>query len=346
MIGFLKKRIIKSIRRKMVDTALPAFRKNKKLDNLKHNFSQINSLGEKNSDKKFYVIRINYGGGLFSIVLYVLSEIRYAESINAIPIVDMEYFISKYNEDKRIKKTYNSWEYYFKSISTFNLQEVYESKNVIINSGVPDKKMPRDWKSDPEIFNKFFSKYIKIRPEFYKISEKFYDKNFKNKKVLAVHFRGKGMYNTPGHPFTPTPKQIFSKVDEYLKRDFDKIFLVTAQQNYLDLFKKRYGNKVVYFNSFRTNTTKAFHFKNARLNHRYKMGRDILVEMLVLSKMKTLICSRSNVSQLASLISDNKEFEIYEIWNGFNTNNIILGLFLWDLKRILPEFLGGFKNKI
>ena len=32
------------------------------------------------------------------------------------------------------------------------------------------------------------------------------------------------MYNTPGHPFTPTPKQIFSKVDEYLKRDFDKIF--------------------------------------------------------------------------------------------------------------------------
>ena len=88
----------------MVDTALPAFRKNKKLDNLKHNFQQINSLGEKNSDKKFYVIRINYGGGLFSIVLYVLSEIRYAESINAIPIVDMEYFISKYNEDKRIKK--------------------------------------------------------------------------------------------------------------------------------------------------------------------------------------------------------------------------------------------------
>ena len=42
MFGFLKKRIIKSIRRKMVDTALPAFRKNKKLDNLKHNFQLLN----------------------------------------------------------------------------------------------------------------------------------------------------------------------------------------------------------------------------------------------------------------------------------------------------------------
>jgi len=347
MISYFKKKIIKLIRRKMVDTPLPAFRKNIKLNNLEKEFSlKTNYFGEKNSDKTFYVIRINYGGGLFSIVLYVLSEIRYARSINAIPIVDMEYFISKYNEGRKIKKTYNSWEYYFHKVSSYSLEEVYESKNVIINSGIPDKKMPRDWKSDPEIYNNYFKKYIKIKKEFYRIAEKFFIKNFKNKKVLAVHFRGKGMYNTPGHPFTPTPKQIFSKVDEYLKQGFDKIFLVTAQQNYLDLFKKKYGDKVIYLNSFRTNTTKAFHYKNARLNHRYKMGRDIIVEMLILSKLSTLICSLSNVSQLASLISKNEKFEIYEIWNGFNTNNIILGLFLWDLKRILPEFLGGFKKKI
>ncbi len=331
----------------MVDTPLPVFRKHPKLKGFKkENSNQIKSFGEKNPDKTFYIIRINYGGGLFSIVLYVLSEIKYAKSINAIPIVDMEYFISKYNEGKKIKKTFNSWEYYFHNISNYTLEEVYESKKVIINSGIPDEKMPRDWKSEPEIFNNYFKKYIKIRGEFYKISEKFYNKNFENKKVLAVHFRGKGMYNTPGHPFTPTPSQIFSKVDQYLEKNFEKIFLVTAQKNYLEMFKKRYGDKVIYLNSFRTNTTKAFHYKNARLNHRYKMGRDILIEMLVLSKLSTLICSRSNVSQLASLISKNDKFEVYEIWNGFNTNKIFLGLFLWDLKRILPEFLGGFKKKI
>lgn len=76
------------------------------------------------------------------------------------------------------------------------------------------------------------------------------------------------------------------------------------------------------------------------------MGRDILVEMLILSKLSSLICSRSNVSQLAKLISENKQFEICEIWNGVNTNNIILGLFLWNIKKILPSFLGGFKNKV
>ena len=52
MIGYFKKKIIKLIRRKMVDTPLPAFRKKIELNNLKKEFSfKTNSFGEKNSDK-------------------------------------------------------------------------------------------------------------------------------------------------------------------------------------------------------------------------------------------------------------------------------------------------------
>ena len=348
MIKLLKKKIIRAIRKNMVDVALPPFRINSKLKNFKETSeSKIYSFGEKNPDKVFYIIRINFGGGLFAIVLYVLSEVKYAESINAIPIVDMENFINKYNEGKKIKRTFNSWKYYFENISKYTLDEIYNSKSVLINSGIPNERMPRDWKIDPEIYNNYFIKYIKINKEFVKMSDSFSKKHFKNKKVLGVHFRGKGMNNTPNHPFGPTPKQMFLKVDQYLsEKKFDKIFLVTAQKNYLEIFKKRYGDKVCFCNSFRTNTTKAFHYKNARLNHRYKMGRDILVEMLLLSKLTTLVCSRSNVAQLASLISENKNFQTYEIWNGMNTHKILLGLFLWNLKKILPEFLGGFKKKI
>ena len=348
MIKFIKKKIIRAIREKMVDVPLPQFRINPKLKDFKKKSGlKMHSFGEKNPDKVFYVIRINFGGGLFAIVLYVLSEIKYAESINAIPIVDMENFINKYNEDKKIKKTFNSWEYYFENISKISLNEIYNSKSVIINSGIPNERMPRHWKVDPEIYNNYFNKYIKFNKEFIKMSDNFSKIYFKNKKVLGVHFRGKGMNNTPNHPFTPTPSQIFSKVDQYLsEKKFEKIFLVTAQQNYLDLFKKKYGDKVIFCNSFRTNTTKAFHYKDARLNHRYKMGRDILLEMLLLSKLSTLICSRSNVSQLALLLSKKDDFEVFEISNGMNTNKFLISLFLWDIKRIIPEFLGGFKKKI
>ncbi len=332
----------------MVDKPLIRSVNHPKLKDIKNSKNNITrSFGNKNPDKTFYVIRINYGGGIFSILLYVLIQNAIAEKMNAIPVVDMKNFSTKYNELNKIKNTFNSWNYYFESISKYSLEEVYDSKFVIINTGVPTYEMPKSWKIDPDIFNLYFKKYIKIKKEFIRISDIFAKKYFHNHKVLGVHFRGKGMYNTPNHPFTPTPTQITNKVDEYLKKKkFDKIFLVTAQKNYLEIFKKKYGDKLCYCDSFRVNTTKAFHHHKARLNHRYKMGRDSVVEMLLLSKISTLVCSRSNVSELAVLLSGNKNYEVCEIWNGVNTKKIILGLFLWDIKKILPEFLGGFKKNV
>ena len=346
---YFKKKIIKFIRKRMVDVPISynKFQINQKIKNLKIKNKNKFSFGKKNSDKLFYVIKIKYGGGIFSILLFVLSEIKYAQSINAIPIIDLQNVPTKYNQKDKIINTYNAWEYYFNNITNISLEEVYESQNVIFSTGSPDELMPRSWMEDKEIFEIYYKKFVKINSEFERIANTFSKKFFSNNKVLGVHFRGKGMYNTPSHPFTPTPKQMFYKVDKYLEKyKFNKIFLVTAQQNYFELFNKKYADKLLYLNSFRCNTTKAFHYENSRLNHRYKMGRDIMVEMLLLSKLDTLICSRSNVSQLASLISKNKNFKAYEIWNGVNTNKILLGLFLWDIKRILPEFLGGFRKNI
>ena len=42
--------------------------------------------------------------------------------INFIPVVDMENFPRWYNEKKKIKKTLNSWNYYFKPVSKFSLR--------------------------------------------------------------------------------------------------------------------------------------------------------------------------------------------------------------------------------
>ena len=109
---------------------------------------------------------------------------------------------------------------------------------------------------------------------------------------------------------------------------------IAQRQNYLDLFKKRYGNKVVYFNSFRTNTTKAFHFKNARLNHRYKMGRDILVEMLVLSKMKCYYCNE-NMLLVYENVREGKQWTLDRIDNsiGHITENVVISCLDCNLKR-------------
>ena len=54
------------------------------------------------------------------------------EIVGAIPIVDMYNFPTIYNEKEKILNTYNSWEYFFEQLSNYSLEEVYQSKNVII----------------------------------------------------------------------------------------------------------------------------------------------------------------------------------------------------------------------
>ena len=83
----------------------------KDINKVKENSAR--SFGDKNPDKTFYVIRVNFGGGIFSILLYVLHQIKIAKNLGAIPIIDMDNFPTKYNQLNKIKKTSNSWLYYF-----------------------------------------------------------------------------------------------------------------------------------------------------------------------------------------------------------------------------------------
>ena len=75
------------------------------------------------------------------------------------------------------------------------------------------------------------------------------------------------------------------------------------------------------------------------------MGVDALEDTLLMSKLKYLICSRSNMSEVASLMLSNK-LKILEIKNGFNPNKILYSQINWYIKKFLPESLGGFKKEL
>ena len=344
MLNFIKKRIIKQIIKYQVD---------KPIDNAKYKkkvFSKtkflLNKFGNKNPKKIFYVIKVdkNGGGGLFSNVLFVLNHLKICERHKFIPVVDMENFPTRYNEKNKIDNTYNSWEYYFEKVSKFSLNEVYSSKNVILTDGFINEEMAINYKSDKDIY-KLYNKYIKIKKKFLINTKKFSLKHFKNKKVLAVHFRGTSMKTIPKHPLPPTPNQIIGLIDEAIvKYKFDKIFLITDELNYLNLFKKKYKKILCYRNSFRSNKSKIFDL-NVRKLHRYNMGVDALEDTLLMSKLEFLICSRSNMSEVASLMI-NKKMRVIEIWNGFNQNKILYSQFNWKLRKNLPESFGGFKKKL
>ena len=63
------------------------------------------SFGKLNEDKIFYVIKRTPGTGMFSNITFILNHLKICEKYNFIPIIDMENFITIYNEKKKLETT-------------------------------------------------------------------------------------------------------------------------------------------------------------------------------------------------------------------------------------------------
>jgi hypothetical protein len=303
----------------------------------------FSKFGIKNKDKTFYIIKRTPGAGLFSNVIFVLNHLLITKRHNFIPIIDMKNFPTIYNEKNMINKTNNSWEYYFESLNKHKLEDVYKSQKVIITSNRFYRSMTHEINS--KNFKKV-KKFIKVKKNHIDFANKFFDKNLKNKKVLGVHYRGTSYKSSANHPFPPTKEQIIKKVDDLIqKQNFDAIFLCTEEKRYLELFSKKYNDKLFYINSFRSNTDNAFKLY-PRSNHRYKLGQEILIETLILSKCNTFLHTDTNVSLFVKFFSKNLTPKFVILNNGFNSSNEYIAKWLWYIKNLLPYYLGGFKKTI
>ena len=82
------------------------------------------------------------------------------------------------------------------------------------------------------------------------------------------------------------------------------------------------------------------------LKNRYKLGREALIETILLSKCDSFIFLNSNISSASMAFNLNPNQKKYKIDNGFNSKNIFISMFYWYLKKILPNYLWGFKNTL
>ena len=325
-----------------------------KTESKKKDFKIINSInsiklkvynfGNLNPDKIFYVIKRSPGAGLFSNVAFVLNHLIIAYKNNYLPFVDMERNPTIYNEKIKINKTFNAWEYYFENLNKHTPDEIYKSRNVIITENVFDKTFEKWISKNPEIV-KILNKKIKFKKNIYFLFNFFKRKLFDKKKILGVHFRGTSYKSSPGHPLPATKKQMFNMVNYiFSKEKIDKIFLSTEEKNYLKFFLKKFPGKVIFFSSsYRSNKNDAFDIY-PRNKHRYKLGREILLETLLLSCSNYFLYTTSNVSEFALSLQLNKRQIRYKIDNGTNSMSKFKSSWYWYVKSVLPEKLGGFKK--
>jgi hypothetical protein len=297
------------------------------------------SLGSKHPDRIFYVIwRENRGSGFFSNVTQVLCHLALADSLGMEPVVDFEHFPTLYNEEETVAGTRNAWEYYFKQTSKFSLEEVYESRHVFFCDG----KYPRGYSykvTDHPSLARIFDRLVKIDPDIERAADE-WTKEF-GARTLGVHFRGQEYNRTAGHAFGPTYRQMLKVAGGALSEGrFDHIFVVTEDQRCLDLMRQEFGAMVLATDSFRTRGENAYRLSPRPL-HRYLLGREILVDALVLSRCQALVASPSNVSDFAVLLNGGRFEAIWNIWNGKNSSNPLVALYQYGLRKRLPSWLGG-----
>lgn len=311
---------------------------------VEHKFDQINystNFYKKNDIKnpKFYIIASKKKRGFFSLLLYVLNHLKFSKKKKLIPVIDMEICKTIYNESKKIFNSYNAWDYYFCKINNYKIKDVYLSKKFILSSKyniyTKNNKFSQSLK-------KVFDDNIKLKNQIKK-EINFYKKKFKllkNNKVLGIHFRGTDMKISPNHPMPPTKKQILEKINYCEKKfQFEKIFLVTEDINNYLFLKKKFGDKVISIDNFRSYKTKIFDSKERKF-HKYKMGKEALINAYLLSYCHVIISSQTGISDFANFI--NSDINFIKINNGNNSSSIFISSFLWNLKNSMPRKLGGF----
>lgn len=296
------------------------------------------SFGSLNSDKTFYVIRsiadhsrfyIGPRNNLLANYFYVLSHLKYALLKGWIPVVDqLNYPV--YNSVKYpINGTVNAWEYYWKQPSPYTLEEVYQSKNVILSKQNWFSEYDMGYKlsnyKDKSLISQYcaLSNYIQYKDI---VSHEIKDltKNIlpEGKRILGVNFRfgghSKRHYGcAEGHPLQPDIEEMLPIIKKVIEeKKIDLVFAASDVHEALDLLQVKLGNKLIYLPRKRSTE----HIKKGEPNplydkvDTYNVAIEYLSEMELLAKTTCIIGSINSGFRYA-LLRNNNRFEKVEVLN-------------------------------
>lgn len=309
-----------------------AVRRAKILTGLSVNWSEHRkSFGNKNPDKVFYVIRrSDCLAGVNSHFITNMGHIRYALLKGYIPIVDMQNYPNALLEAEEIGKA-NAWERYFKQPCSYSLEEVYQSKNVILSEGTHMRVYPNDsmeFFTRPELvelWHSYWEKYLGFSKEMESAieekSKQYLGEDILAQRVCGVFLRGTDYVSIKPyeHPVQPSVQQAIKKA-EYVADKYSCrwIFLVTEDLYILDSFRQAFGDNLIYIKDQERYGAleKGVHIAEYSFNRpmdRYLKGVECLTQMGLLMKCNCLIGGRTSGSVACMVMQPSYEYTFF--WN-------------------------------
>lgn len=222
--------------------------------------------GPENPDKVFYLIKqpVKENGitALVSNVMGIIGMLR-ARRLDFIPVVDLgvandpNQFTGMSGEDV--------WGMFFKQVSPYSLQEVYNSQHVVLdqNSNLNMNPYLTEFVFSNQRAELKYGKELQYTDEVQAYIDKKLEAVFpaEKKRILAVVVRGSDYLAPSVAKYVPhgiTAEETLEKAIDYVReKQFDYVLLATEDQSYLDLFQNsELKDRLLYVEQDRIDYTK------------------------------------------------------------------------------------------
>ncbi len=246
--------------------------------------------------------------GFFGCFLSALNSIAWCEKKKITPVVYWDknscfYDPAGYNGHKT-----NAWEYYFEQVSSGSYKENdpqwqgfrdLEGKGMSLIKDLGEKYNTKESRTE---INNVIQKYIKIKPAVLQKVESFYRKYMAGKKTIGIHIRGTDKFTE----VKPVEMDTFVQTAHTLAQQYPKcqFFIATDEAPILEEAKKKLKGRVIYYDCYRSKNGQPLHTHTTGYS-KAKLGEEVLIEALLLSRCDAFIHTVSNVSMSVLFFNPN-----------------------------------------
>lgn len=273
----------------------------------------------------YYIKSGNTFSGFGAELRRTIDALYFADHYRLIPFVEYtEDYV--YSEKESINGSCNPFEYYFEQISDLTATTVnmcphimfLEEHRRLIQNKVDFVNAYELSEEYIELAGKIVNKYLRIN----KTTKDYIESTLTEiieEGTVGIHYRGTDFnIGYKRHPNVVTIDDYFVAMDKILEEHPEvSFFVATDDQRAIDLFINRYGHRVKYLTDvFRSHDGMPIHFSNdSRENHHYKLGLEILRDIIALSRCDYLVAGLSQVSFCSRIFksSRNEEYAKMEI---------------------------------
>ena len=297
------------------------------------------SFGEKNADKTFYIIRrASSGESMGSVWKNCIGELEYADKKGYIPVVDyLHYYDALIQPSDECEKE-NAWEYYFEQVSSYSLEEVYQSKNVIMANSLDSKHWIYQNQGRRIYTDKRYRSHLASIMRKYCVLSGNMKENIDREyariqsiigknKILGVCVllreadivnRGSVEGDLKGRNVQPAYKEVVNDIHRCMREYNCKyVFMSDDSERYRKKLYEEFGNTIIFSNreQIRGDEISVGAGVEALLKidpRKYTMG--YLTDMFLLASCDSILASECSTSQLVCLINNSK-FENEKIYH-------------------------------